>query len=120
MTRPRQAENLVKIGLFREEAHSMDEIAGCLRLAAGHLKVAKSDDFDVSVRFLNAYELSSVMPRAKLAVKVHASGFTAHELIVSYAQVVTVTAPALLTGQVSRDPTRMIMYSRARLPRVPI
>jgi putative PIN family toxin of toxin-antitoxin system len=64
-------------------------------------------------------ELASVMPRPKLAAKIHASGFTAQELIVSYAQVLTITAPALLTGQVSRDPKDDQVLA-ARLPRVPI
>lgn len=49
MTRPAQADNLVKIGMLHEEAHSSEELVACLQLAADHLAVAKNEAFTTTV-----------------------------------------------------------------------
>jgi hypothetical protein len=56
MTRPKQADNLVKIGMLREEDHSPEELSACLKLAEDHLIVAKTEAFTTTVRYLNAYD----------------------------------------------------------------
>ncbi len=56
MTRPAQADNLVKIGMLHEEAHSSEELVACLQLAADHLAVARNEAFTTTVRYLNAYD----------------------------------------------------------------
>lgn len=56
MTRPAQADNLVKIGMLHEEAHSSEELVSCLQLAADHLAVASNEAFTTTVRYLNAYD----------------------------------------------------------------
>jgi hypothetical protein len=53
---PVQARNLVDLGYFHREAHAADEIAGCLSLAAGYLRVAREEHIDARVRYMNAYE----------------------------------------------------------------
>lgn len=56
MSLPVQAENLVKLGLLHQEDHSAGEIEECLHLADAYLQVAKAAQFDIKVRYLNAYE----------------------------------------------------------------
>lgn len=56
MSLPAQAENLLKIGILHHESHSAEEVDECLKLASSHLQVAKAGQFDIKVRYLNAYE----------------------------------------------------------------
>lgn len=66
MKRPKQADNLVKLGLLHDEEHSAEEIGTCLQLAEGHLAVAKSENFDPTVRYLNAYDAAFQVATAGL------------------------------------------------------
>ncbi len=56
MSLPIQAENLIKVGILHQESHSADEVEECLKLADSHLQVAKANQFDTKVRYLNGYE----------------------------------------------------------------
>lgn len=56
MSLPIQADNLIKVGILHQEGHSADEIEECLQLADSYLQVAKANQFDTKVRYLNGYE----------------------------------------------------------------
>lgn len=55
MNRPKQAENLIKIGALHEEKHAPEEIRSHIARAEEHLQAAKVEHLAPSVRYINAY-----------------------------------------------------------------